>query len=283
MKVTVRRTPHDDIHVEYEPEDSVLVLKQKIEKVHNISPDAQFLVFAGRALKDDTLMKDLKLNTRSVIVVKSSLDEKTPKTPRKRETPKPIRIIPATDERPAIDTSSEEFKKALAELQEKHKCDEDQATIALRRTAMNIAEAIELLSSGVDLREDHNDLGMRVAVGPIGRGVGGRQPTLPPIDKRGTTIDFVVTDAPNKPTSSKLDSLNFDDPTNGGCLFGDAEGDERVPYCFTETGIALKITTVDRDALTSLIEETKADPFSAVEAYYASDRNVETAKSILES
>ena len=69
MKVTIRSVSGEEIQLEVEPSDTVEKLKESIQGRKGISPDQQFLIFAGRRIDDGQTLAQHKVRNGSTILL----------------------------------------------------------------------------------------------------------------------------------------------------------------------------------------------------------------------
>jgi len=53
--------------IPYDIRNTVLDVKRQIEKKHNVSPDTQWLIFAGKRLENDRLILDYQIKAGSTL------------------------------------------------------------------------------------------------------------------------------------------------------------------------------------------------------------------------
>uniref|UniRef100_A0A3P8W3E4 UV excision repair protein RAD23 homolog A-like n=1 Tax=Cynoglossus semilaevis TaxID=244447 RepID=A0A3P8W3E4_CYNSE len=72
MQITLKTLQQQTIQIEIDPEQTVKALKEKIEAERgkdNFPVSGQKLIYAGKILQDDTLIKDYKIEEKKFVVV----------------------------------------------------------------------------------------------------------------------------------------------------------------------------------------------------------------------
>ena len=68
MQIFVKTLKGENFTLEVEPSDSMFILKQKVQEVFYISPDAQKLVFRGqRLIEDERLLSEYNIENESIV------------------------------------------------------------------------------------------------------------------------------------------------------------------------------------------------------------------------
>ena len=135
---------------EVESNDSVLALKQKISKVQPESPtERQKLIHSGRILADDKSLDFYGIKNGDFVVMmitkpSTSQTAQPAQSTQPLKESKPVGSIPASASGAA---SSEEFKSAVGRITEMG-FDNEEATRALKAAFMNVDRAVEYLTSG---------------------------------------------------------------------------------------------------------------------------------------
>ncbi|CAG8693258.1 24779_t:CDS:2 [Gigaspora margarita] len=69
MKITIKTLQQKQFHVEAEPEDTILVVKQKIEESQGHEVSLQKLIFSGKVLADDKSVSSYNITEKDFLVV----------------------------------------------------------------------------------------------------------------------------------------------------------------------------------------------------------------------
>ncbi|CAG8694848.1 20298_t:CDS:2 [Racocetra persica] len=81
MKITIKTLQHKQFHLEAEPEDTILTLKQKIEESQGHAVALQKLIFSGKVLVDDKPLSSYNITEKDFLVVMVSKPPAKPNVP----------------------------------------------------------------------------------------------------------------------------------------------------------------------------------------------------------
>ncbi|XP_034403269.1 UV excision repair protein RAD23 homolog B [Cyclopterus lumpus] len=84
MQITLKTLQQQTFKIDIDEEETVKVLKEKIEKEtgkENFAVDGLKLIYAGKVLNDDTALKEYKINEKNFVVVMVTKAKTAPATP----------------------------------------------------------------------------------------------------------------------------------------------------------------------------------------------------------
>jgi UV excision repair protein RAD23 len=151
MKITIRTLQNTTFPVEgVESADTVLALKQKISTIKPESAvERQKLIHSGRILVDDKSLSSYDIKDGDFIVMMITKPPPSQPAPQATQSPQPAKESKLKSPAPIPSSSapSEEFKSAVGRITEMG-FDNEEATRALKAAFMNVDRAVEYLTSG---------------------------------------------------------------------------------------------------------------------------------------